>query len=453
MTIRIQENIRAIVSPANLRINDRIKAYREECLKSGCERPYHHFAFGESPFSPPPTVIEALAANASRHSYLPSGGIVPLRERIAAYYNKRFDIDCGSEQVIVGPGSKEMIAATLTVLQGVLIVPTPSWVSYLPQARIVGKEVIPLRTSREDGFKVTPDLLAAAVEHTGSRQKILLLNHPNNPTGAVYSADELRELAGVCRRREIVVVSDEIYAQTTFDTVHFTSMARIYPEGTIVTGGLSKDRSCGGYRFGLAITPRGATELAAGLLKVAGSTYSCVAAPIQYAAMEAYSGKPEVEDHIRDCTKLHALAGRKMSSMLSRIEGVRTTVPHGAFYLYVDFNDQREQFKKLGMKTCEAFCENLLAQEHTALLPGNALLLAEDDFSVRCCFVDYDGDRALAAWRASPPVSERDEDLFAERYFPLMLGGVASIGRYLGFLREGTQPPHFDAPAWIPPEE
>ncbi len=105
MDILVQDHIEYISAPANLRINDQINAYREECRKAGCARPYHHFAFGESPFSPPQTVIDALIANASEHSYLPTGGMAPLRERIAGYYNEKFGLDVTMDQVIVGPGS------------------------------------------------------------------------------------------------------------------------------------------------------------------------------------------------------------------------------------------------------------------------------------------------------------------------------------------------------------
>ncbi len=442
MNILIEEHLRNISIPANLRINDQINAFRAECAKMGCFRPYHHFAFGESPFSPPPTVVEALVCNASKHSYLPTGGMVALRNRIAEYYRSHFGLDCDGSQVVVGPGSKEMISITLVVLQGTVIVPTPSWVSYLPQAKILKKEVISLRTKREDDFKLTPELLMLGLEKAQSDQKILVLNHPNNPTGIVYTESELREIADICLKYGVMVLSDEIYAQTTFADEQFTSMGKVFPEGTIITGGLSKDRSCGGYRFGVAIYPKEPKELVANVLKVAGSTYSCVAAPIQYAALEAYSGNEQVESYIRDCTKIHALAGKKMSALLAEIPGVKTTKPSGAFYLYVDFNEQREQFAKLGFRTCADFCENLLAQEHTALLPGSALLLSENDYSVRCCYVDYDGDTVLAKWQEKPPETTEEEDTFFIDNFPLITGGVKYIARYLEAVRQGKQPEH-----------
>jgi aspartate aminotransferase len=373
--------------------------------------------------------------------------MAPLRERIAGYYNERFGLDINMDQVIVGPGSKELIAIALTVLQGSLLIPTPSWVSYLPAAKILNKQVIALETEAEDGFKVTPELLAQGLTHLQWEQSILLLNHPHNPTGAVYTTDELEALAKICRRRDVVVIADEIYAQTTFGGSPFTSMAKVYPEGTIVTGGLSKDRSCGGYRFGVAITPPQATTLTANVLKVASSTYSCVAAPIQYAAMEAYSGNLAVEDHIQICTGIHALAARTMQASLENIEGVKSTTPRGGFYLFVDFNDHKHDLQKLGMETCADFCQDLLAVEHTALLPASALLMPEDDFSVRCSYVDYDGVRALAGWRAKIPVTDEEKNSYALKMFPNFGKGVAAIQRYIQTVRQGERPKHMDEAA------
>ena len=250
------------------------------------------------------------------------------------------------------------------------------------------------------------------------------------------------DLAAVCRKEGIVVLSDEIYALTAFNFETYTSMMKVYPEGTILTGGLSKDRSSGGYRFGVGVFPNEPKELLADVIKIAGSTYSCVAAPIQYAAIEAYSCNDRVEQYVRDCRAVNALAGRTVSTRLAEIDGVRTTTPGGAFYLYVDFNDQREQFGKLDLPTCTAFCEDLLHVEHTALLPGSALLLPDDDYSVRCSYVDFDGEQALAAWRGKPPKSKAEDTAFAEAHFKIMLQGVRNIDRYIGEIRKGNRPVH-----------
>ncbi len=395
-----------------------------------------------SPLPPPPTVVKALKASASKHSYPPTAGLPELREAVAVYYRRQFGLDCSGERVIISPGSKEMIAISLSVLQGGVMIPVPSWVSYLPQARILMKQVAVLRTHCKDGFRLTPDLLESGLKDIRTPQKILILNHPHNPTGAMYTEAELRALAEVCRRNRIFVISDEIYALTAFEPGRFVSMGRIYPEGTIVTGGLSKDRSSGGYRFGVGIMPEGAEELRDDILKVAAATYSCVAAPIQYAALEAYSGNEKVERYVQSCAAVNALVGKQAATLVAGIPGVQCAEPQGAFYLYIDFNEYREEFMKVGLQTSVQFCEHLLEVEHTALLPASALLLPEDDFSVRCSFVDFDGGHVLRSWRWRPPATPGQSVDFVRKHCPLVVDGVKYIARYLDQIRQGKLPEH-----------
>ena len=443
MNIILEDHLNKISSPANLLINDQINEFREKCRKMGCTRPYSHFAFGQSPFPPPPTVIEALALNASKHDYLPTAGIAPLRELVAKYYNQNFNLGCSSKEVIISPGSKEMISIILAVIYGTVIIPVPSWVSYLPQAAILEKEVVSVKTELTDNFKLTPELLLKAINKSSNDQRILILNHPHNPTGATYSRSEFEDLAEVCRRNNVVIIADEIYALTSFDRNSFVSMGEVFPEGTIVTGGLSKDRSSGGYRFGVGIFPAGQNRLIADIIKIAGSTYSCVAAPIQYAALEAYSMSDAVESHITDCKEINALVGKYTTKMFSGVPGVKTSKPEGGFYLLTDFNEFRDQFLKLGINTCNSFAEHLLEVEHAALLPGEALLLEKDNFSLRCSYVDYDGAAALKDWNEKPPANETEETGFVQKHCPLIIDGINNISRYLEQIRSGDYPKHF----------
>ena len=130
MNILLQDHLNELGIPANLRINDQINTFKRQCALNGCERPYHHFAFGQSPFSPPQAVIEALKENAHKHEYLPTAGLPELRQAIALYYQKKFNLTCTGDQVVVSPGSKEMISMILAAVEGTLIIPSPSWVSY-----------------------------------------------------------------------------------------------------------------------------------------------------------------------------------------------------------------------------------------------------------------------------------------------------------------------------------
>jgi len=436
-----ESHLDGVEIPANLRINDQIKRYREDCRRMGCERPYHHFAFGQSPFAPPPSVVEALRAHAREHSYLPTAGLPALREAVAEFYRRHFRLDAAPERIVVSPGSKEMIAILLSVLEGPVLVPVPSWVSYMPQARILKKDVVPLRVRSDTGFKLTSELLRDGARRTNGKQSILILNHPHNPTGAVYERSELEALAETCREHGIVVIADEIYALTAFERASFTSMGAVYPEGTLVTGGLSKDRSAGGYRVGVGVFPAGEDGVLASVLKIAGSTYSCVAAPLQHAAVKAYSLDEDVEAHIRDCAAVNAIVGKETAELFCA-GGSETRAPQGAFYLFVDWSREQENFKNIGLSTSVDVAEHVLHVEHAAMLPGNALLLDDAEIAFRCSYVDYDGVEALADFRRRRPSTTSERQNFVRRNCPLLTDGVTYLSRYLEQVRAGKKPEH-----------
>jgi aspartate aminotransferase len=441
LTVFSEPHLDDIEIPANLRINEQIQRFRKACRRLGCQRPFHHFAFGQSPFGPPPGVIEALRRHAGEHSYLPTAGLPELREAVARYYKYHFALDVSPGRVVVSPGSKEMISILLAALEGPVLVPVPSWVSYMPQARILEKAVVPLRVRADTGFKLTPEHLREGVAPLDGRQSILILNHPNNPTGAVYGRGELEALADVCRELGIVVVADEIYALTAFDRQGFASMGSVYPEGTVVTGGLSKDRSAGGYRLGVGVFPAGEERLLKNVLKIAGSTYSCVAAPIQYAALKAYSLDGDVEAHVRDCSAVGAVVGEEMDLRFRAI-GTQTRTPGGGFYVFVDWSRDQERFRSVGLTSSVEVARHVLHVEHVAMLPGNALLLPEDEMAFRCSYVDYDGNEALEDWRRRPPETVGERQEFVRRNCPLLMSGVSFLGRYLEQVRAGKRPEH-----------
>jgi len=140
--------------------------------------------------------------------------------------------------------------------------------------------------------------------------------------------------------------------------------------------------------------------------------------------------------------EVNALIGRNMSTLVAAVPGIKTSTPAGGFYLYVDFNRQRQQLMALGFNTCVEFARHMLLVEHTAVLPGSALLLPEDDFSARCSYVDYDGEEALAGWRRNPPRTLDEQRAFVDKYCPLLVDGVANIGRFMEQVRQGKRPEH-----------
>ncbi len=208
-----------------------------------------HFGFGQSPFPVPGVIQQALRDNADKKDYLPTQGLPELCEAVAGFYSKEFGYGFKPADVCIGPGSKELIFQIIYLMEGPLLVPVPSWVSYGPQAALRGKEIIPIPTSRENNYRLTPEQLDRACHSAGQSQKLLIFNNPNNPTGALYHTREIREIAEICRAYQVIVISDEIYAMIDFDQWPMGSLATHYPEGTIVSGGLSKSFAAGGIAW------------------------------------------------------------------------------------------------------------------------------------------------------------------------------------------------------------
>jgi aspartate aminotransferase len=216
---------------ATLSINMMVKRLRSEG-QDVC-----HFGFGQAPFPVAGIIQEALRANAHRNIYLPTEGLPELREAVSQFYKNEFDLVFSPNDVFIGPGSKELIFQTSYLLEGSLLVPAPSWVSYGPRRRFEESVSIRLKPSRDNSYKLTAIDLDRACHHMGQQQKMLILNNPNNPTGAVYREEELEEIAQICRAYKVIVISDEIYAMIDFTGRKHASLASYYPEGTIVSGG------------------------------------------------------------------------------------------------------------------------------------------------------------------------------------------------------------------------
>ena len=242
-----------------------------------------HFGFGQSPFPVPETIQQALRENTDKKEYLPTRGLPELCEAVADFYKKEFGYAFTPSDVCVGPGSKELIFQIIYLMEGPLLVPVPSWVSYGPQAALRGKEIIPIRTMRENNYRLTPEDLDHACYQAGQSQKLLIFNNPNNPTGALYHEKEIKEIAEICRAYQVIVISDEIYAMIDFDRWPMGSLATFYPEGTIVSGGLSKSFAAGGYRLGVVLIPNSLELMMSALKSVVSETFSAVSAPVQYA--------------------------------------------------------------------------------------------------------------------------------------------------------------------------
>ncbi|RMG77029.1 MAG: aminotransferase class I/II-fold pyridoxal phosphate-dependent enzyme, partial [Bacteroidetes bacterium] len=224
--IKLNEHINQLRPSATLAINER----SAQLIRSG--KTVYRWGFGQSPFPVPEEVVESLCAHAAVKDYLPVRGLPELREAVAGFNHRKLGIPTDADQVLIGPGSKELIYNLQMALEGVLLLPSPSWVSYEPQAHLAQKRTVWIETHESDGWRLTPEALRAACRELGDVPKILILNYPNNPVGTTYSAGQLSELADAFREAGILVVADEIYGELDHAGA-FVSLAKFYPEGTI----------------------------------------------------------------------------------------------------------------------------------------------------------------------------------------------------------------------------
>jgi aspartate aminotransferase len=436
MVLLTNPNIDEIQMPENLALAMKVMDFRAQCAEIGCTYDYAHFAFGGSPFPVPTAMQDALKQHADAGTYLPAVGIEPLRKQISAFWQEHFELDVDPNRIVVMPGSKQAIMQVLMLMQGPVLLPQPSWVGYLPIAQLLGKEIIEVPTTADDGYRVTADGLASVAEELGARQSILILNSPNNPTGAVYSPSELESIAGVCREHGIVVISDEIYSMITYERSGFTSMAKIYPEGTFVTTGVSKFAGAGGYRLGFAILPTESTEAQVmNFAKVGAATYTNAAAPIQHAAIAAFSLDDEMTTYIEAQRNLHRIMTTDLSRRFVELEGVEATAPAGSFYFFADFEGLRQKLRSLGVNTGMEL-EHLLYghPHHIAMVAGESLVMPPESLTFRVASVDYDGAAAMAAYLDASPRSADEERAFVETHAPRLILGVERLRRWIDSL-------------------
>lgn len=377
----------------------------------------YHLGFGESRFPVHPKILAAFREHAHARSYLPVAGLPELRANIAAYYRQKFQIDVEASQVIIGSGSKSLLFAAMQALEGDVLLPSPTWVSYDTQAYLTGKAVSWIPTALEDNYCLTPERLEAGLQTAraaGQSPTILVLNTPGNPTGSVYPSALLQALAEVARREGLIIISDEIYGLTTYGDMPHTSMALHYPEGTIVTGGLSKHLSLGGWRFGVAILPSGrfGEELYRYMAAVASNVWTTVTAPVQYAAIVAYSDDPDIDAYVESCTQIH---GYVTSYLYRALQGsnVPSSQPGGGFYVYPDFGPWREALAhKHNVHTSLELANFLLDEEHIAALPGSDFGVDPQELTLRLAtsylyaLTEEEGEAMLETYQKNLPLEQ-----------------------------------------------
>lgn len=317
--------------------------------------------------------------------YTANAGMSDLRKEVSAYMNRRFDLQYPySSQVLITVGGSEAIDAAFRVLVDPgdeVIIPVPSFVCYGPLVSMCSGVPVFLELKAEDEFRLTPEKLRSAIT---PKTKALVLPFPCNPTGGIMGREDLQAIAELLRGTDIMVVSDEIYAELTYGQ-HHVSMANIPDmyDRTVVIGGFSKSHAMTGWRMGYACAP---APIIQQMTKMHQFSIMCSPTTSQYAAIEAMKNGDRDVEHMRD-----EYDGRRRYLLegLRRI-GLPCFEPKGAFYMFPDI-------RGTGL-TSDEFCERFLVEEHVAVISGSAFGPGGEGF-VRCCYATSMKDLAEAMTR------------------------------------------------------
>ncbi len=366
MPLTISRLIQALEPSATLAMAAKAK----ELSASG--KKIFDFSVGEPDFTTPEHICAAAVAamQAGHTHYTVASGIPELKTAVAKQYAKTHGLEYTPAQVIISNGAKHSLHNVFTVLcdpGDEVLIPAPYWVSYAELVKLTGAKPVILETREEDNFKLTPAELRKALT---PRSKILLLCSPSNPTGSMYSPEELGALADVVLEKNLLVISDEIYERLIYGDHKFASFPTVRPglqERTIVVNGVSKAYAMTGWRIGWTLSPVNVAKAMADLQSQETSNPSSVS---QYAAVAALNGPQEcVEEMRREFAKRREFVKQRVAS----IPQLKATDMAGAFYAFVNIKPYLGRtYGGVQVKDSAAWCLTLLEQQNVATVMGSA---------------------------------------------------------------------------------
>ncbi|KEZ50685.1 pyridoxal phosphate-dependent aminotransferase [Metabacillus indicus] len=322
---------------------------------------------GEPDFNTPQHIMDAAvnAMNAGQTKYTPAGGLAELKKEIISKFERDQGIAYKLGEVIVCSGAKHALYTLFQVLLNEgdeVIIPAPYWVSYPEQVKLADGVPVYVEASEENQFKLTPEQLKEAITE---KTKAVIINSPSNPTGMLYTKEELEALGQICLEHDVLIVSDEIYEKLIYGTHKYVSIAELSEElknQTIIINGVSKSHSMTGWRIGYAA---GNEQIIKAMTNLASHSTSNPTSIAQYASIAAYAGSQEPVEEMRKAfeERLNIIYDK-----LVAIPGISCLKPQGAFYL---FPNAKQAAEMTGFASVDEFVEALLEKEKVAIVPGS----------------------------------------------------------------------------------
>lgn len=361
MTNRLASRVNTLTPSTTLAITAKAKQMRD----SGID--IIGLGAGEPDYNTPENILKAAVESMydGKTKYTPSGGLIELKDAIIAKLQRDQNITYARNEIMVGIGAKHVLYTLFQVIldpEDEVIIPTPYWVSYPEQVKLAGGVPVHIEGTAEASFKVTAEQIAQAVT---SKTKAVIINSPGNPTGMLYSKEELAEIAAVCEKHDLWIVSDEIYEKLIYGEEKHVSIAQISEEAknrTLIINGVSKSHAMTGWRIGYVA---GDAEVVTAMTNLASHSTSNPTTTSQYATIEAYNGPQDTVEMMRKDFEARL---EKVYPQLAKVPGFNVLKPQGAFYLLPEVTEAME---KTGYANVDDFAAALLTEANVAVIPGS----------------------------------------------------------------------------------
>lgn len=357
----LAERVKTLTPSTTLAITAKAKALKAEGID------VIGLGAGEPDFNTPRNILDAAIDSMEKGltKYTPAGGLPVLKQAIIDKLQRDNNLAYAPNEVMVGVGAKHVLYTLFQVLLNEgdeVIIPIPYWVSYPEQVKIAGGVPVYVEATAEQNYKMTPEQLRNAIT---AKTKAVIINSPSNPTGMIYSKEELTALAAVAVEKDILIVSDEIYEKLVYGGVKHFSIAQVSPEvkaRTIVVNGVAKSHSMTGWRIGYGA---GDAAIIKAMTDLASHSTSNATTTAQYAAVEAYNGSQDAVEQMRQAFEARL---EKVFPQVEAIPGFSVIRPQGAFYLLPDVT---EAAQKTGFTSVDEFASALLTEANVAVIPGS----------------------------------------------------------------------------------
>ena len=403
----LKDLVKNLKPSSTLAINETSRQMEEQGKK------IFKFGFGQSPFQVPNDIVNELKNNAYQNKYLPMQGLFKLRDVVAKYTSKKKNYEYKPDNIIIGPGSKELMFLLHVIFEGEIILPAPSWVSYAPQAILGRNKIQVLQTKRENNWFPTGKEIEEIILKEKKKNYLLFLNSPNNPSGQV--CEHLYEISNIARKYNLIILSDEIYSELAFKE-NYKSISNVCPEKTIISTGLSKWCGAGGWRLGYFIIPESLNNIKNSINVLVSETFSAVSAPIQYAAIKAYEN-----DHTKYVNKSKNILSAIGKYVYLNLKSNKVLInePQGGFYLMPEFLNNK-------FHSSSEMCDDLLKNTGVALLPGSDFRFKSNKMLARLSFTDFDGQAFMDEIEDNQIIKDKE----IQKLAPKIIEGVDKLKKW-----------------------